>query len=235
MPSLGLFFGAVSPRLARVSIQFHPAHWLILMSSRRQWLLCVAIPRQAGSTKEWLRPICRVSFHAITRVGKEKVKREMRTERVPILCAQARSSSRVIRQSLLLPIGPGTGYAPFRGFIQERSALAKAGKLLGPAHLFFGCRDESKDHIYQAEMTDAVASKTLSSLNVAYSRATSDRKLYVQDKLMSAAKVIYDIMKGKVGGNEGSIYVCGDAKGMARDVHRALHNILHVRRRVRRS
>jgi NADPH-ferrihemoprotein reductase len=43
---------------------------------------------------------------------------------------------------------------------------------------------------------------------------------------MSAAKEIYDIMKGKRGGKEGSIYVCGDAKGMARDVHRALHSIL---------
>ena len=74
-------------------------------------------------------------------------------------------------------------------------------------------------------MTDAIASKTLSSLNVAYSRATSDRKLYVQDKLMSAAKEIYDIMKREERRKEG-ICVCGDAKGMARDVHRALHSIL---------
>ena len=50
--------------------------------------------------------------------------------------------------------------------------------------------------------------------------------MYVQDNLMLAAKDLYAIMKGTVGANEGRIYVCGDAKGMARDVHRALHRIL---------
>ena len=70
-------------------------------------------------------------------------------------------------------------------------------------------------------MTDAIASKTLSSLNVAYSRATSDQ-LSCRTNLCPAAKEIYDIMKGKRGGKRG-VYMSVAMQGMARDVHRALH------------
>ena len=226
VPSLGLFFGAVSPRLAPrfYSISSSPLVDPDVVTAT------VAVVRGDTPTGRLHEGVA--SFYLSRFVPKsdkreeEKVQLEMKDVRVPIF---VRSSTFKLPTDLSVPvvmIGPGTGYAPFRGFIQERTALAKSGKLLGPAHLFFGCRDESKDHIYKAEMADAVASKTITSLNVAYSRASSGRKLYVQDKLMSAAKVMYDIMKGKVGGNEGGIYVCGDAKGMARDVHRALHSIL---------
>ena len=226
VPSLGLFFGTVSPRLAPrfYSISSSP---LVDPDVITATVAVVRGDTPTGRLHEGVASTYLSRFvSSNSAFGEEKVRLEMRSERVPIF---VRSSTFKLPSDPSVPIvmiGPGTGYAPFRGFIQERSALAKSGKLLGPAHLFFGCRDESKDHIYQAEMTDAIASKTLSSLNIAYSRATSDRKLYVQDKLMSAAKVIYDIMKGKRGGKEGSIYVCGDAKGMARDVHRALHSIL---------
>ena len=126
----------------------------------------------------------------------------------------------------IVMIGPGTGYAPFRGFIQERAALAKSGALLGPAYLFFGCRHEEQDYIYQEEMEAALSQNNLTYLSLAFSREVSGRKVYVQDNLMLAAKDLYAIMKGTVGANEGRIYVCGDAKRMARDVHRALHRIL---------
>ena len=75
-------------------------------------------------------------------------------------------------------------------------------------------------------MESAVATRNVSSLSVAFSRATPGRKIYVQDKLALAARELYPIIKGSVGANDGRIYVCGDAKGMARDVHRALHSIL---------
>ena len=225
-PSLGLFFGIVSPRLAPrfYSISSSP---LVDPDVITATVAVVRGNTPTGRLHEGVASTYLSRFVSNDNArGGGKVKPELRTERVPIFVRPSTFKLPSDPRVPIVMIGPGTGYAPFRGFIQERSALAKSGKLLGPAHLFFGCRDESKDHIYQAEMTDAVASKNLSSLNVAYSRATSDRKLYVQDKLMSAAKVIYDIVKGKVGGNEGSIYVCGDAKGMARDVHRALHSIL---------
>jgi NADPH-ferrihemoprotein reductase len=226
VPSLGLFFGAVSPRLAPrfYSISSSPLVDPDVISAT------VAVVRgdtPTGRLHEGVASSYLSRFvPSNTKFGDEKVKPEMKDVRVPIF---VRSSTFKLPSDPSVPvvmIGPGTGYAPFRGFIQERAALAKSGKLLGPAHLFFGCRDESKDHIYQTEMADAAALNNLSSLNIAYSRATSGQKLYVQDKLMSSAKVMYDIMKGKVGGNEGTIYVCGDAKGMARDVHRAIHSIL---------
>ena len=226
VPSLGLFFGAVSPRLAPrfYSISSSP---LVDPDVVTATVAVVRGDTPTGRLHEGVASSYLSRFVPKNdEPGEDKAQLEMKEVRVPIF---VRSSTFKLPTDPSVPvvmIGPGTGYAPFRGFIQERAALAKSGKLLGPAHLFFGCRDESKDHIYQAEMADAVASKTITSLNVAYSRGTSGRKLYVQDKLMSAAKVTYDIMKGKVGGSEGRIYVCGDAKGMARDVHRALHSIL---------
>jgi NADPH-ferrihemoprotein reductase len=122
-------------------------------------------------------------------------------------------------------IGPGTGFAPFRGFLQERAALRRCGKLLGPAYLFFGCRSEHHDFIYREEMEDALANETISELHVAFSREFSNRKVYVQDKLMEFSSKLNSVMKDDQG-CAGSIYICGNAKGMARDVNRALHSIL---------
>ena len=75
-------------------------------------------------------------------------------------------------------------------------------------------------------MEVALKNNTITSLDVAFSRANADRKIYVQDKLMLSSKTLFQIIKGTLGAHEGRIYVCGDAKGMARDVHRALHIIL---------
>ena len=116
----------------------------------------------------------------------------------------------------VIMVGPGTGLAPFRGFLQHRRALRAKGLHLGTAMLFFGCRDPAKDFIYQDELEAALADGVITSLHVAFSRVSSHKE-YVQHKMLEHRCDIFAALQGG-----GSLYVCGDAKHMARDVHKAM-------------
>ena len=121
----------------------------------------------------------------------------------------------------LIMIGPGTGLAPFRGFLQQRAALKAEGKTLGPAMLFFGCRHPEQDFLYADELK-AFAELGLVELHVAFSRA-GEPKTYVQHLIArEATRVGALIDAGAV------IYVCGDGSKMEPDVKRALRDIRRI-------
>ena len=112
-------------------------------------------------------------------------------------------------------IGPGTGLAPFRGFLQERAARKAGGATLGPAMLFFGCRHRDQDFLYAEELKRFVADG-IAELFTAFSRA-GGQKTYVQHLVAAeAAKVWKLIEQGAI------VYVCGDGSKMEPDVKAAL-------------
>jgi sulfite reductase (NADPH) flavoprotein alpha-component len=112
----------------------------------------------------------------------------------------------------IIMIGPGTGVAPFRAFVQERRAASASGR----SWLFFGDRSFTHDFLYQLEWQDALADKSLTRMDVAFSRDQPE-KVYVQHRLWERRRDVVDWLD-----NGAFIYVCGDAKSMAKDVRAAL-------------
>ena len=116
----------------------------------------------------------------------------------------------------IIMVGPGTGVAPFRAFLQEREVRAAAGR----SWLFFGERNLRCDFLYQLEWQQWLKDGVLSRLDVAFSR-DADEKLYVQHRMGERARDIYAWLQ-----EGGHFYVCGDEKNMARDVQDALIGIV---------
>lgn len=118
----------------------------------------------------------------------------------------------------LLMIGPGTGVAPFRGFLQLRSASASASApALGDAWLFFGCRRKEEDYIYGEEL-ERLCGDSTTTLVAAFSRETPGIKVYVQHRMRERAAELAELLVKK----GGHVFVCGDGARMAKDVHAAL-------------
>jgi sulfite reductase (NADPH) flavoprotein alpha-component len=116
----------------------------------------------------------------------------------------------------MIMIGPGTGVAPFRGFLHERRVLAAKGR----NWLFFGERSAATDYLYRDELEAMRADGHLTRLDTAFSR-DQENKVYVQDKMLEQAPMFWSWLQ------EGaSVYVCGDASRMAKDVHATLHAII---------
>ncbi|MEM7662377.1 MAG: assimilatory sulfite reductase (NADPH) flavoprotein subunit [Pseudomonadota bacterium] len=116
----------------------------------------------------------------------------------------------------VIMVGPGTGIAPFRAFLQERDGIDAEGK----NWLFFGNPHFTQDFLYQVELQDYLKSGLLTKLDVAFSR-DQEHKIYVQDRLKEKGEEIFAWLE------EGAhFYVCGDGDRMAKDVHAALIDIV---------
>jgi sulfite reductase (NADPH) flavoprotein alpha-component len=114
----------------------------------------------------------------------------------------------------IIMVGPGTGIAPFRAFVQERRAAGATGK----SWLFFGDRQFTHDFLYQLEWQDALKDGSLTRMDVAFSRDTPD-KVYVQHRMWDRRRELVEWLESGA-----YFYVCGDANAMAKDVRIALVN-----------
>lgn len=116
----------------------------------------------------------------------------------------------------IIMVGPGTGVAPFRSFLGEREETGAEGK----TWLFYGDQHFSTDFLYQTEWQRWLKDGVLTKMDVAFSRDT-EQKVYVQHRMLEHSKELYQWLQ------EGaSVYICGDEKKMAHDVHAALTTIL---------
>lgn len=116
----------------------------------------------------------------------------------------------------MIMVGPGTGVAPFRGFLQERRARGDSGK----NWLFFGEQHAATDFYYQDELLELQASGYLTHLSLAFSR-DQQQKIYVQDRMREQGAELFEWLEAGA-----YFYVCGDASRMAKDVDQVLRDII---------
>ncbi|MEO6094753.1 MAG: sulfite reductase subunit alpha, partial [Fibrobacteria bacterium] len=116
----------------------------------------------------------------------------------------------------IIMVGPGTGIAPFRAFLQERRALGDSGK----NWLFFGDQRRQFDFLYSEEFVAMQESGFLTRMDLAFSR-DQEEKVYVQTRMMEQSRELFAWLEAGA-----HFYVCGDAKRMAKDVDDALRQVI---------
>ncbi|KAM9827137.1 methionine synthase reductase [Neosynchiropus ocellatus] len=133
-------------------------------------------------------------------------------------------------------VGPGTGVAPFIGFLQQREfqRLQNPDADFGETWLFFGCRHRDRDYLFRDELEGFVSNKTLNHLKVCFSRESEEDRdtaahpKYVQHNMLLHSQQITNILFDR----SGLLYVCGDAKNMAKDVNDSLLEMIRTHLQV---
>jgi cytochrome P450/NADPH-cytochrome P450 reductase len=123
----------------------------------------------------------------------------------------------------MIMVGPGTGVAPFRGFLQERAALKQQGVPIGESLRFFGCRDPQQDFLYEDEL-QAFEAAGVTQLHTAFSREPGKPKTYVQQAIQEQSEEVWRLIQ-----QAAVIFGCGDASRMAPDVRKAFAGVFQQR------
>jgi sulfite reductase (NADPH) flavoprotein alpha-component len=171
--------------------------------------------REVGEEAHLLISAVRYESHGRPRKGVASnfvAERRKRGERMRIKLRPNRHFALPAPDRDIIMVGPGTGVAPFRAFVQERRATAASGR----SWLFFGDRQFTHDFLYQLEWQEALEDGALARMDVAFSRDRPE-KIYVQHRMWEARRDLVDWLEGGA-----YFYVCGDAKAMAKDVRATL-------------
>ncbi|KIW75335.1 hypothetical protein Z517_10076 [Fonsecaea pedrosoi CBS 271.37] len=234
LPFSDVPFSAIIENVRRLQPRYYSISSSSLVQSHKISITAVVESRQVASETKYLKGVATNYLLALKQKRSGEVNpdpygrtyhlegpRGKYTLKVPVY---VRPSTFKLPSDASLPVimvGPGTGVAPFRAFVQERAFLAKSGQEVGHTVLFFGCRRRSEDFLYEKEWQDdrdALGEKF--QLFTAFSRETS-QKVYVQHLLAEQSDLIYSLLQHKA-----YFYVCGDAAHMAKDVNEALVHLV---------
>lgn len=157
---------------------------------------------------------------ATTLLAGKKPQPGMEPPTVPIFIRKSQFRLPTKPQTPIIMVGPGTGFAPFRGFIQDRKVAKDEGKTVGENVLYFGCRRRTEDFIYEEELK-SYESEGIVTLHTAFSRDQVE-KVYVTHVLEKNCEEIWRV----IGENNGHFYICGDARNMANDVRNVILKVI---------
>lgn len=201
------------------SIRFQPEEFVLLLSKLQPRLYSIASSLKALPDQvDFIIDIVRYESHGRERKGVCSTFMAERAENssVPIFPTTSKFRMPEDGNTPMIMVGPGTGIAPFRAFLQERRALGARGK----SWLFFGSQREKCDYFYKDDFDQLQSEGYLTRMDCAFSRDQT-HKIYVQHRMLENAVEIWKWLE------EGAhFFVCGDAKRMAKDVDAALHKIV---------
>ncbi len=201
------------------SAKFAPAEFVSLLSKLQPRLYSVASSLKAfPESVHLIVDVVTYESHGRERKGVCSTFLADRSADCPVPIFPSKSKFRLPEDAdaPIIMVGPGTGVAPFRAFLQERKAIGARGK----TWLFFGAQREQSDFYYREEFEQYLAEGWLTRLDTAFSRDQA-HKIYVQHRMTSASSELWKWLE------QGAyFYVCGDAKRMAKDVDAVLRQIV---------
>lgn len=209
--------------LAHPAVKFAPAEFVALLKKLQPRLYSISSSLKAHPARVHL-TVNIVRFESLARRRKGVcstflAERAEPTATVPVF-VQANKNFRPPAESdrPMIMVGPGTGIAPFRAFLQDRRAVGATGK----NWLFFGDQRSATDFMYRDELESMLRDGVLTRLDTAFSRDQAD-KIYVQHRMREHANELFAWLEAGA-----HFYVCGDAKRMAKDVDDALHEVIQA-------
>jgi sulfite reductase (NADPH) flavoprotein alpha-component len=203
------------------SAKFRPGEFVGLLTKLQPRLYSVASSlRVFPDQVHFIVDVIRYESHGRVRKGVCSTFMAERAENVPVPVYPSSAKHFHLPEDPFTPIimiGPGTGIAPFRAFLQDRQATGAKGK----NWLFFGAQRERSDYAYKEDFEQLQRDSVLTRLDCAWSRDQA-HKVYVQHKMLENAAEIWKWIER----DNAQFFVCGDAKRMAKDVDAALRKII---------